>query len=134
MPSSSRMRRKFPPMTARGVRGGGATRTFYTSSDCLTSRRSPGDTRDVGSPASEGDGRTMGDRNVQGGQKLRQWRRDRGLTLREVQDLTGVSQSMLSRVERGQRTLAPLRRVHLSRCLRVRVDVLFDVADSKVVR
>lgn len=76
----------------------------------------------------------MGDRNNRAGQKLRQWRQDRGLTLREVQDLTGVSQSMLSRVERGQRTLDPLRRVHLSRCLHVRVDVLFDVVDSKVVR
>ena len=58
---------------------------------------------------------------------LRQWRTDRGLTLEEISDLTGLSIPMLSRVERGKRRLAPLRRVAVARRLGVRVRDLFPV-------
>lgn len=59
--------------------------------------------------------------------KLRNWRHRQGLTLREVSDLTGVSPAMLSRVERGERQLAPLTKVRVARCLGVNVADLFDV-------
>ena len=50
---------------------------------------------------------------------LRQWRTDHDLTLEEISDLTGLSVPMLSRVERGKRRLAPLRRVAVARRLGV---------------
>ena len=56
---------------------------------------------------------------------LRQWRKKRGVTLEEISDLTGYSISMLSRVERGQRRLSALDRVHLARLLDARVRDLF---------
>jgi transcriptional regulator with XRE-family HTH domain len=56
---------------------------------------------------------------------LRRWRVVQGLTLEEVADLTGVSVPMLSRVERGQRDLAPMTRVRLARLLGVRLGALF---------
>lgn len=59
--------------------------------------------------------------------KLRQWRIDNGLLLEEVADLTGLSPSMLSRVERGERDMAPLTRVRFARRLDVRVADLFEV-------
>lgn len=56
---------------------------------------------------------------------LRQWRMQNGLTLEELSDLTGVSIPMLSRVERGKRQLAPMRRVTVARRLGVRIRDLF---------
>lgn len=61
--------------------------------------------------------------------RLRQWRLDKGLSLEEVYGLSGISPAMLSRVERGQRELAPLTKVKLARALGVPVRELFDVAD-----
>lgn len=61
--------------------------------------------------------------------RLRLWRAENGLTLEELSDLTGLSVSMLSRAERGDRQLAPLTRVRVARLLGVRVRDLFDVEE-----
>lgn len=58
--------------------------------------------------------------------KLRLWRLRQGLTLREVADLTGLSTSMLSLVERDERNLAPMTKVRVARCLGVPVSELFE--------
>ena len=57
--------------------------------------------------------------------RLRAWRQANGLTLEEVSDLTGLSVPMISRAERGQRSIAPLRRVLVARRLGVPVRELF---------
>jgi transcriptional regulator with XRE-family HTH domain len=44
---------------------------------------------------------------------LRSWRQGQGLSLRDVETLTGVSASMVSRAERG------LRRMRLATCLQL---------------
>lgn len=49
------------------------------------------------------------------------------MTLDEVSGLTGVSVSMLSRVERGHAYLSPLNRVRVARRLGVPLRDLFDV-------
>ena len=59
--------------------------------------------------------------------KLRAWRTAQGYSLDEVSGLTGVSVPMLSRVENGQRQLAPHTRVVVARRLGVRLAELFDV-------
>jgi transcriptional regulator with XRE-family HTH domain len=59
--------------------------------------------------------------------RLRLWRVDNGLTLEEISDLAGVSVAMISRVERGQRQLAPLTKVQFARRLGVPIRELFDV-------
>lgn len=64
--------------------------------------------------------------------RLRAWRHEQGLSLPEVAALTGVTVSMLSRVERGERRLAPLTRVQVARRLGVALDVLFDVDRDEV--
>lgn len=56
---------------------------------------------------------------------LRSWRLRNGLSLQEVSDLIGVSASMISRVERGQKQLSPLTKVKVARRLGVRVRDLF---------
>lgn len=56
---------------------------------------------------------------------LREWRERHRLTLADISDLTGVSIAMLSRVERGQRRLAPMTRVAIARRLGVAVRDLF---------
>lgn len=61
--------------------------------------------------------------------RLRVWRTDNGLTLEELSDLTGLSVPMLSRVERGERELAPLTKVKVSRRLGVPIRQLFDVEE-----
>jgi transcriptional regulator with XRE-family HTH domain len=61
--------------------------------------------------------------------RLRLWRAENGLTLEEESDLTGLSIAMLSRVERGQRQLAPLTRVRVARRLGMRVRDLFEVEE-----
>lgn len=58
---------------------------------------------------------------------LRQWRIGADLTLDDLEDLTGISKAMWSRVERGERTMAPLTRVRVARRLGVRVRDLFPV-------
>ena len=59
--------------------------------------------------------------------RLREWRERQRLTLEDVADLTGVSIAMLSRVERGERQMAPMTRVALARRLGVPVRELFGV-------
>lgn len=61
--------------------------------------------------------------------KLRLWRTDAGLSLDEMADLTGMSKAMLSRVERGERELAPLTKVKVARRLGVRIADLFEVEE-----
>lgn len=61
------------------------------------------------------------------GSRLRRWRQRQGMSLREVADLTGVSESMLSLVERHLRALSPISKVRLARLLRVRVRDLFEI-------
>lgn len=58
--------------------------------------------------------------------RLGAWRERNGLTLREVSDLTGISESMLCRVESGERQLAPLTCVQLARNLGVQVKEIFE--------
>jgi transcriptional regulator with XRE-family HTH domain len=62
--------------------------------------------------------------------KLREWRASHGLTLEELSDLTGLSVPMLSRAERGERQLSPLRRVEVARILGVRVRDIFPVPSA----
>lgn len=57
---------------------------------------------------------------------LREWRRNRGLTLDDVSALSGYSASLLSRVERNQRNLPPMSRVALARALGAPLRDLFD--------
>lgn len=63
--------------------------------------------------------------------KLRAWREDAGFSLEEVSGLTGLSPSMLSRVERGQRSLRPRTKVLVARRLGVPVAELFVVEDPE---
>ena len=57
--------------------------------------------------------------------RLRDWRERHRLTLEEVGDLLGVSPSMLSRLERGERRVRPLDRVRFARLLGARIAELF---------
>jgi transcriptional regulator with XRE-family HTH domain len=57
--------------------------------------------------------------------RLREWRKSVGLTLGEVAALTGLSIAALSRVERGERNMAPLTRVRFARLLGVPLAELF---------
>jgi transcriptional regulator with XRE-family HTH domain len=61
--------------------------------------------------------------------RLRLWRVRHGLTEAEVADLTGLSESMISYVERGERHLAPLTKVRVARCLAVPIRDLFDIEE-----
>lgn len=58
--------------------------------------------------------------------RLRLWRMRHGLTIREVAGLTGLSTSMLSLAERGERNLAPMTKVRVARCLGADVADLFE--------
>ena len=59
---------------------------------------------------------------------LRQWRIEAGWTLDELAGVTGYSTAMLSRVERGERTLSAQSKVLVARRLGVSVAELFPVA------
>jgi len=61
--------------------------------------------------------------------RFREWRLTNELSLDEVADLTGMSKSMLSRAERGQRDLAPLTKVKVARRLGVAIRDLFDLEE-----
>jgi transcriptional regulator with XRE-family HTH domain len=63
--------------------------------------------------------------------RLRRWRVDAGLTLEEVADLTGYSEAMFSRAERGERMFSPLAKVRVARALGVRIADLFDAEDPE---
>jgi transcriptional regulator with XRE-family HTH domain len=60
---------------------------------------------------------------------LRVWRLDHDLSLEEMAGLTGLSKSMLSRAERGERCLAPLTKVKVARRLGVPLRDLFEVEE-----
>jgi transcriptional regulator with XRE-family HTH domain len=62
--------------------------------------------------------------------QLRLWRVRQGLTIEEVADLAGLSPAMVSRVERGERQLAPLTKARVARCLGVSIRELFPVAEE----
>ena len=57
--------------------------------------------------------------------RLREYRRERSWSLTDVAGLTGYTESMLSRVERGQRDFSPEAKVHVARCLGAQVSDLF---------
>ncbi|MEX0666467.1 MAG: helix-turn-helix transcriptional regulator [Acidimicrobiia bacterium] len=61
--------------------------------------------------------------------RLRQWRARQGLSQREVADLIGKTDAMVCMVENGERDFAPMTKVHVARCLGVRVADLFDVPE-----
>jgi transcriptional regulator with XRE-family HTH domain len=58
--------------------------------------------------------------------RLRLWRAANGLTQQEAADLTGFSESMWSRAERGERVFSPMAKVRIARALGVRVSDLFE--------
>lgn len=58
--------------------------------------------------------------------RLRLWRIDNGYTQEEIADLAGISEAYLSRLERGERQIAPKTKVQVARRLGVRVSDLFD--------
>lgn len=53
--------------------------------------------------------------------KLRAWRTANGVTLDELAGLLGVSESLLSLVERGKRRLSPLDTIRVSRLIGIPV-------------
>ncbi len=59
--------------------------------------------------------------------RLQAWRLEHGLTLRELSDIGGPSVPYLSRLERGERQMAPLTKVQFARRLGVPVSELFEV-------
>lgn len=59
--------------------------------------------------------------------RIREWRLASGLSLDEVADLVGLSVSMVSRLERGERRLSPQLRVTFARRLGVPVREIFTV-------
>jgi len=64
---------------------------------------------------------------MRGQSKLRAWRKSHGLSLQEVASLTGRSVAGISRIERGERGLKPLRKLEVARALGVPVEDLFDL-------
>lgn len=66
--------------------------------------------------------------------RFRSGRQAAELSLLDVSDLTGLSVSMLSGVERGERALAPRTKVTVARRLGVRVRDLFDVPAAHPAR
>lgn len=62
--------------------------------------------------------------------RFRAWREENGLSQRDVAKLAGVSQTMVSMVERRERSLAPITRLKVAKRLRVPEDVLFDDDDQ----
>lgn len=64
-----------------------------------------------------------------GDSRLRLWRLEQGFLLADVAGLTGLSVSLLSRVERGERGLRAETKVRMARCLGVPVNALFDVEE-----
>lgn len=72
-------------------------------------------------------------RNSYSIQPLRAWRLREGYTLADLSGLSGISRSMLSRVERGERRLSPAKKVTLARSVGVTVAALFTVDSPQEV-
>jgi transcriptional regulator with XRE-family HTH domain len=70
--------------------------------------------------------------------RLRLWRQREGYTLDEVAGLTGYSESMISRLETGDRNPSRRTRVQIARCLGVHVSDLFEaepqISERKATR
>jgi transcriptional regulator with XRE-family HTH domain len=70
--------------------------------------------------------------------RFRLWRLREGYTLDEVAGLTGFSESMISRIETGDRNPSATARVRIARCLGVHVSDLFEpepqISERKATR
>lgn len=62
---------------------------------------------------------------------LRAWRLERGFSLSDLSGLTGLSVSLLSRVERRRRQLRPETKVLVARRLGASVGALFPVGEER---
>ena len=60
--------------------------------------------------------------------RLREWRANAGLSLAEVAGLVGLSDSMVSYLERGERNLSPKSKIAVARRLGVSVRELFPIS------
>ena len=60
-------------------------------------------------------------------ERLRAWRTANGVTQQEAAALLGISDSMLSRIERGERQLQPLVAIRASRLIGVPVRDLLPI-------
>lgn len=58
--------------------------------------------------------------------RLREWRTEQGLTLEETADLTGLTASSISRMERGLIAARPATKVQMARALGVPASNLFE--------
>ncbi len=63
--------------------------------------------------------------NMADNNNLRKFRKDHGLSLKDVSAVSGLSVPMLSRVENGHRNLSGLRKIALAQSLGVPVSRLF---------
>lgn len=61
--------------------------------------------------------------------RFQAWRLANGLTIGETSALIGLSQSYVSRVEKGERVLPPLTKVKVARRLGARLSDLFEVEE-----
>lgn len=66
--------------------------------------------------------------------KIHAWRLEQGWTLAEMSGVTGLSESMMSRLERGERRCAPATKVEVARRLAANVAELFDVEEADATR
>ena len=66
--------------------------------------------------------------------KLRAWRTANGITLDELAGLLGISESLLSRVERGERRLSPLDTIRVSRLIGVPVRDLIPQVEASATK
>jgi transcriptional regulator with XRE-family HTH domain len=66
---------------------------------------------------------------------LRRWRVDQGLTQQELADLVGLSESMISRLESGERQLSLMAKARFARRLNCRIADVFppDPLDDEEV-
>lgn len=63
------------------------------------------------------------------GNRLKAWREQAGLSLDETEGLVGLTGIMISLVERGQRNLATMTKVTVSRRLGISVRELFPTTE-----
>jgi transcriptional regulator with XRE-family HTH domain len=64
------------------------------------------------------------------GERLAQARRDAGMTQRDVEAATGIDQTIVARMENGQRVIAALTALQLADLYRVPVAALLETATS----
>ncbi len=66
------------------------------------------------------------------GGKLKHWRQDRGLSLRDLEDLSGVSYGMIGQLERGVTNPSYETASRLAKALRIPVQYLWDLAPLSI--